>query len=372
MGSLIQFSSPGGGGIGGTVNNYEVAAGDGSGALTSSSSFTWNGSSLIYAGTNPAEFRGSGGSTSTVLGSGSAASNTGAVALGYNAQAGGSNGIALGTSAVTGTGAGNISIGQLATGSGSYGIGIGLGTSYASNDIVIGYSAAGGYGGGVAIGYQPSATSNAVAMGMNASAVSSGVAIGPYTDTGGSSAVALGASAQASQSYGVAIGESANDAYGSIAIGRASTTTAYGQFVAGSSSTPYSDVYFGRGIAYGAPVSTTLNATGGSGTDIAGGALLLAGGKSTGAGVGGSVKLQTSAAGTTGTTLNSLSTMLEVTGDQKIGLYGVTPVARSTGWSVSNPSTRKTFDTTTVTLQELAEVVGTLVDYLKTLGPLAA
>lgn len=54
------------------------------------------------------------------------------------------------------------------------------------------------------------------------------------------------------------------------------------------------------------------------------------------------------------------------------GLFGVTPTTRSTGWSVTNPATRKTFDTTTVTLSQLAEVVGTLIDYLKLLGPLGA
>lgn len=56
----------------------------------------------------------------------------------------------------------------------------------------------------------------------------------------------------------------------------------------------------------------------------------------------------------------------------RVSLFGQTAVARSTGWAVTNPSTRKTFDTTTVTLPQLAEVVGTLVDYLKTLGPLGA
>jgi hypothetical protein len=44
-------------------------------------------------------------------------------------------------------------------------------------------------------------------------------------------------------------------------------------------------------------------------------------------------------------------------------------VAQSTGWAaITNPAVRKTFDTTTVTLQQLAEFVGTLSEYLKSLG----
>jgi hypothetical protein len=56
----------------------------------------------------------------------------------------------------------------------------------------------------------------------------------------------------------------------------------------------------------------------------------------------------------------------------QIGLFGAAPVSQSTGWAVTNPVTRKTFDTTTVTLPQLAEAVGTIINYLISLGPLAA
>ncbi|OQC35320.1 MAG: hypothetical protein BWX64_02514 [Acidobacteria bacterium ADurb.Bin051] len=55
-----------------------------------------------------------------------------------------------------------------------------------------------------------------------------------------------------------------------------------------------------------------VNATGGSGTDIAGASLTLAGGKGTGNAAGGSVVIQTSAPGASGTTLQTLATRVTV------------------------------------------------------------
>lgn len=49
-------------------------------------------------------------------------------------------------------------------------------------------------------------------------------------------------------------------------------------------------------------------------------------------------------------------------GTQKMGFFGQVGQARTTGWAVTNPVTRKTFDTTTVTLPQLAEVVGTIIN----------
>lgn len=55
-----------------------------------------------------------------------------------------------------------------------------------------------------------------------------------------------------------------------------------------------------------------------------------------------------------------------------IGFFSATPVAQSTGWAaITNPVVRKTFDTTTVTLPQLAEFVGTLSEYVKSLGLIA-
>jgi hypothetical protein len=69
----------------------------------------------------------------------------------------------------------------------------------------------------------------------------------------------------------------------SLGIGRNVVCTANNQIVFGSTNYAYTDFYIGEGVLSVSPGSITINATGGSGTDIAGGNLILAGGKSTGA-----------------------------------------------------------------------------------------
>ena len=53
---------------------------------------------------------------------------------------------------------------------------------------------------------------------------------------------------------------------------------------------------------------------------------------------------------------------------QKIGFWNATPVVQSTGWSVTNESTDKSFDANSYTMDELADVLGTLIETLKTYG----
>jgi hypothetical protein len=55
-----------------------------------------------------------------------------------------------------------------------------------------------------------------------------------------------------------------------------------------------------------------------------------------------------------------------------LGFFSATPVAQSTGWSVSNETTTKSFDANATSLNELADVVGTLIEQLKTYGLLGA
>lgn len=57
---------------------------------------------------------------------------------------------------------------------------------------------------------------------------------------------------------------------------------------------------------------------------------------------------------------------------QKMGWWNATPVAQSTGWSVTaGYAALKAFNPQTMTMGELARVVGTLVDTLKTYGLLS-
>lgn len=55
-----------------------------------------------------------------------------------------------------------------------------------------------------------------------------------------------------------------------------------------------------------------------------------------------------------------------------IGLYGATPVAQSTGWSATNVTPDKVFDADSTSVDELADVLGTLITYLISRGDLAA
>lgn len=153
---------------------------------------------------------------------------------------------------------------------------------------------------------------------------SGGVALlgGGGTTTGSTTAEAFGIGATANNDNTVAIGPGANTTAGNhgIAVGRgaAGSGTSFislgeassagtGQFVAGSSVMSITDLYFGKGVTSSSPPSVTLNGTGGSGTNIAGANLILAGGKGTGNAAGGKVILQTSTAGGSGTTLQSLA-----------------------------------------------------------------
>lgn len=55
-----------------------------------------------------------------------------------------------------------------------------------------------------------------------------------------------------------------------------------------------------------------------------------------------------------------------------VGFYGTTPVVQSTGWSVSNVTTDKSFDANSTSIDELADVLGTLINYLLSRGDLGA
>jgi len=65
------------------------------------------------------------------------------------------------------------------------------------------------------------------------------------------------------------------------------------------------------------------------------------------------------------------TTRMAIRGSQ-IGFFGVTPVSRDTGWSVTNVTTDRSYDADATTVDELADVLGTLIKYLISLGLLGA
>lgn len=151
--------------------------------------------------------------------------------------------------------------------------------------------------------------SNNVAIG-GAPLYNESVVVGVGGSTAGSSNVVIGRAASAGWNFGIAIGYSSSTASGNdaaLAIGIGAAATAANEAVIGSPAYPYTNMYLGSGKTHSSPGSTTINGTGGSGTNIAGGAEKLAGGKGTGNAAGGTVGLQSSYPGVSGTTLQTLT-----------------------------------------------------------------
>ncbi|GIU70143.1 MAG: hypothetical protein KatS3mg002_1379 [Candidatus Woesearchaeota archaeon] len=99
--------------------------------------------------------------------------------------------------------------------------------------------------------------------------------------------------------------------------------------VVGSDTININDIYFGKGVTNESPQSFTINATGGNGTDISGASAIIAGGKATGIGNGGDVKIRTSVPGSSGSTLQLLGDRLNIKG-KYINLINSTPTTIST------------------------------------------
>ena len=145
-------------------------------------------------------------------------------------------------------------------------------------------------------------------------------------------------------SYNTALGNQAclfGNLSSTIGIGFAAIPTANYQGVLGSYDPDGRiDNWFLNGVTSTAPYSTVINGCGGSGTNIAGASLTIAGGKGTGTGAGGNIIFQTSTVGSSGTTLQTLATRftiekLRVTAAVPIKLMGYTvatlPAAPSVG-----------------------------------------
>jgi len=63
---------------------------------------------------------------------------------------------------------------------------------------------------------------------------------------------------------------------------------------------------------------------------------------------------------------NSIGIMSNASG--KLGFFGATPTTQSAGWSVANYLVSKSFDANAITLEQLADVVGTILTELKNKG----
>ncbi len=358
-------------GVGGNiVFQYAPAGSTGAALNTLSTACTISGTngslSCLGSGTNSERFGAGATATGTncvaVGQAATAGSGADCVALGYAANTGGfSNSIAIGRSAAA-TAANQLVIGSSSAGvfSAFFGNGVtaaspqgftlnstgGSGTDIAGASLTLagGRGTGTGVGGNIVFQYAPAGSTGAALNTLSTACTLSGtngsfgcagtsgtnsqrfgsssvatgnnsLAIGNGAQTTADATVALGQGATATSSEAIALGKGATSAYSSsIAIGALSTTTAANQLVVGSSTKSIQTVYFGNGVTNATPTGFTLNATGGSGTNIAGASLTIAGGIGTGTGNGGSINLQVAKPGITGSSANSLATVATVSG----------------------------------------------------------
>jgi hypothetical protein len=203
-----------------------------------------------------------------------------------------------------------------ASGSNFFGYQSGYQATNANNSNFFGYQS----------GYQATNADNSVFFGYQAG----------YSAENASDAIFIGESAGANDTvdnstggYSILLGPdtSTGGFSNSIAIARGATNTASNQLVIGSSTaSSYIDsIFFGSGVTAATPIDYAINGSGASGTDIGGGDVTIAGGKATGNASGGSILFQTSNAGASGVTLQSLTTKMTILASGFVGISNTAP-----------------------------------------------
>ena len=241
--------------------------------------------------------------------------------------------------------------GQGATVGGANAVAVGSGAVAAANGVAVGRDAgvsSGGFGGPVSVGDSANAESWGVAVGQGSSTTgNNSIAIGNGA-TAAQEAIALGMNADAMLN-GVALGYGATtDGNNRIVIGHNAIATADFQLVIGSDDTPVTDAYIGGGVSSATPQTTTIHATGGSGTDVAGADLNLAAGAGTGSAAGGNLNFQVATPGTSGASANVPATAFSLSGSNGAALFK--NVANSaTGFQVQNAGGAAAFTINTTT-----------------------
>lgn len=261
---------------------------------------TKNSSAAIRARiTSAADFSNTGGQTnSEKFGDGATVSGTGAVSIGRLTVAGGNNDVVIGNASNSNTAGGNTIVG----------------TSITVSSAVTGLVAVGST---ITIG----GSNNAVAIGSGAVVSTRGTGVGYAVSVTGA--------------LGSAFGDGANVAHqASIALGFEATSTAANQFVvggAGALSDGVTDAYWGRGVASTIANNFKMQPTGASGLNMAGNTFTIAGSPGTGNATPGIIIFQTSTAGASSSTLQTLASKIQINGSGVLSYNGVMPTSGSGG-----------------------------------------
>lgn len=153
-----------------------------------------------------------------------------------------------------------------------------------------------------------------------------------------------------------------------IALGAGSTSagptpTGNNQFVAGSNNSPMTNVFFGKGPVNASPTSWTLNGTGGTGTNIVGGNVLIAPGKSTGNAAPAAVIIQSTAAGASGATAQTLTDTVDIR-NSRVSITGSVNITPTSGTGINTVTVYRAGSTTQAALLGSASGVSYLTSYI--------
>lgn len=257
------------------------------------------------------------GSNTTALGRSAVASAMNATTVGVSAITASSGGTVSGAFASSGVGSLNTIVGSFSSVTGSGGshviIGQGATISTGGSEVVIGVGASAGGDYNVSIGRSVTTgtgTQNVAIGGLATTAsgnTDNNVAVGQgATATGGNcTVVGQGSAISGARSTGVGVGNTITHT-DVVVVGNSITSTANGQIILGSSTTNFTDIWFGRGTTHtGAAQSSTVHATNGTGSNVAGDHLVLTPGLATGNAATGNVVIYTAPAGGSSSTLQT-------------------------------------------------------------------
>lgn len=230
--------------------------------------------------------------------------------------------------------------GDEATVSGANSVAIGNGASAPAQSIVIGRATSStSTGSDVIIGGVSSASNpGTVLIGIGSSSTGSGgnnVAIGTSISITSAQSVGVGYNTSVTGANSVRVGASGSVGHEySQAYGFGATTTAANQLVYGAATAAtggINDAYYGRGVASADANDFKMQPSGRVGTDLAGNNFTIAAGKATGNAASGVIIFQTSTAGASGTTLQTLANKIQINGSGILAYNGVMPTSGSGG-----------------------------------------